>query len=82
MATQPQHEAVRYRACLSKRPLGRDAAQRIATNQRRHGHDVRAYRCPFSAGNRHYHVGHPPSLAGLVAIAAAIRDLPPARGAT
>lgn len=68
MAAGDRHQAVRWRVCLSKVPLGRDVA--------RTGEVLRAYRCPFSPpGRRHWHYGHPPSLESLQAIAAAIRNL-------
>lgn len=70
-----RHEAVRDRVCASKTPMGRDAARRYAAHVcDTTGDVVRAYRCPFSAG-AHWHVGHPPSVEGLRAIAAAIRNL-------
>jgi hypothetical protein len=78
---RPEHEAVRYRVCGSKRPLGRDAARNVAQRAQAEGIDLRPYRCPFSHGT-HWHVGHIPSLASLRAIAAAIRDLPPQRRAS
>jgi hypothetical protein len=78
---RPEHEAVVWRACLSKRPLGREAARRIAETQGAYDAGLNAYRCPFSHG-AHWHVGYLPNLASLQAIAAAIRDLPPQRKAS
>lgn len=70
-----RHQAVRERVCTSKTPMGRDAARRYADHICATTDDVvRAYRCPFSSA-RHWHVGHPPSVEGLRAIAAAIRNL-------
>ncbi|HEV2071080.1 MAG TPA: hypothetical protein VGR26_14920 [Acidimicrobiales bacterium] len=77
MMAVDRHEAVRWRVCLSKPPLGRATAQVLAERQReRTGEVVRAYRCPFSVpGRRHWHYGHPPSLESLRTIAAAVRNL-------
>lgn len=60
------------RACAAKvRHAGRRAARRAADDARARGVRVSPYRCPFCGG---WHVGHPPSLVGMQALARAIRD--------
>lgn len=71
--------AVRDRACVNKvvyltrvdaAHARRDLARRV------HDDQLRFYPCPFSLGDSgvlHWHLGHPPDVAGLRRIAAALR---------
>jgi hypothetical protein len=77
LGAMPPEEVARVveRACGSKErfvgPGGaRRAARRVSAATRER---VRAYRCPFGDGTRHWHIGHVPSMAGLGRLALAIR---------
>lgn len=67
-------DAEAERGCRRKEPLHRNDAMALADKLRSRGVDVTAYRCCFSEGGRHWHVGRPPSLRGLERIAAAMRN--------
>jgi hypothetical protein len=80
VSLRPEHEVVRQRVCCRKPCLSSAEARRQA-EQRGDGHN--AYPCPFwrvrTPRWRHWHVGHLPSMESLATVAAAIRDLPPAK---
>lgn len=63
--------------CLRKRRyLTVGEAQKAAKALRmRDGGQVRPYHCPYGSDQDHWHVGNPPSMSDLQAIARAIRDL-------
>lgn len=66
--------AIEDRVCTRKRSFAtRDDARRARSITVRRVHDdgIRVYPCPFHTG--HWHIGHPPDLAGLRRIAAALR---------
>lgn len=72
------YERLRERSCTSKNAYGARTAREVAEKARTRGDHVSAYKCTFSDGvddrsEAHWHVGHPPSLEGLMQIAAAIR---------
>jgi len=70
-----EHEATVRRCCTTKTAMGQQAARAVAGRARAEGIALHPYRCPFCGA---WHVGHVPSVRGVEAIAAAIRDLPPA----
>ncbi len=75
---EEQYQTMRERACLGKNAYGARTARQVAENARERGDRVTAYRCPFGDESEdrpvgHWHVGHPPSLEGVVQLAAAIR---------
>jgi hypothetical protein len=53
--------------------MGEHAARSLAVKLRGEGSSVDAYRCPFSNGETHWHIGHPPNERALKRIALAIR---------
>ena len=67
--------AIEDRVCIRKReyPTAADARHaRADLVHRTHDAGLKIYPCPFHAG--HWHIGHPPDLAGLRRIAAALRS--------
>lgn len=68
-------EELRDRICRDKRQYrtGGGAAGVAATIRAQDGSNVTHYRCPLC---RAFHVGHPPAMATLEALARIIRGLP------
>jgi hypothetical protein len=62
--------------CLEKSARqAKESTSRVKELGRR-GVEVRSYRCPFTMGDaHHWHVGHPPTMTTVEAIASTIRDL-------
>lgn len=80
----PASRGVISAACLTKTLWSRDGARASAARLRAEGETTTAYPCPFvMAGERHWHVGHVPSMKTVQGLALAIRDLhgtrPPTR---
>jgi hypothetical protein len=64
---------VRERTCDRKIRYGPRLARSTAARMRGQGENVSAYRCPFSAPETHWHVGHMPSMESLQELADAVR---------
>ncbi len=83
---RPEHEQVRRTTCLDKvRYASRfEAIERLRamrrTAPRRDQNwywSLRVQVCPFSCGDRHFHLAPTPSVIDLEKLARAMRDLPP-----
>lgn len=62
-------------ACLEKTGQTEGEARRRARKYEAEGHQARAYPCPFSPPDHHFHVGHVPSIHAVARLQEAIRDL-------
>ena len=73
--------AIEDRVCTRKRAYETSTDARRARGElvrRIHDSGIRVYPCPFHAG--HFHLGHPPDVAGLRRLAAALRARADERG--
>ena len=74
-ALDPESRRLIRSGCLGKTIWQERGAKESARRLIRQGKECRAYRCPFTLKDHHWHVGHVPTMATLEGIARTIRDL-------